>query len=166
MDERSQQLVVECKRQEDSCLYTSTAIFEWLKVLRFWRMTFVIAPILLAGVATWPLLRKETGLEWLTGICALLAGLIPAIYKALHWDISLSALVKSAHQFKVLQDRFRQASQITALEPFDAFKKEFDKLMDRMDAARSASLTAPECYFKKAQKKIAQGDYEFDVDRK
>jgi hypothetical protein len=33
-----------------------------------------------------------------------------------------------------------------------------------MDAARAASLTAPERFFKKAQKKIVRGDYDFRVD--
>ncbi len=28
----------ECERQEESCLYTSTALFEWLKDLRVWRL--------------------------------------------------------------------------------------------------------------------------------
>lgn len=164
VDERTQQLVAESKRQGEACLYTSTEIFEWLKWLRFWRVVFVVAPIVLAGLATWPLLAKRSGWEWVTGICALLAGITPAVYKALHWDISLDALAKSAHQFKILQDRFRQASRVTALGPFDEFKSEFDMLMDRMDAARATSLTPPECFFKKAQKKIAKGDYDFGVD--
>jgi len=164
MDERTQNLIAECKRQEESCLYMSTTIFEWLKSLRFWRVVFVVAPIVLAGLATWPLLKKEPGWEWVTGICALLAGLTPAVYKALHWDISLDTLATSAHLFKILQDRFRQASHVTALGVFDEFEGEFDKLMDRMDAARAASLTAPERFFKKAQKKIVRGDYDFRVD--
>lgn len=36
--------------------------------------------------------------------------------------------------------------------------------MDRMDVARSTSITAPEKYFKRAQKKIADGHYDFTVD--
>jgi hypothetical protein len=41
---------------------------------------------------------------------------------------------------------------------------EFATLMDRMDAARASSLTAPERFFKKAQKKINNGHYDFGVD--
>ena len=36
--------------------------------------------------------------------------------------------------------------------------------MVRLDAARSASLTPPERYFKKAQVKIQSGDYDFSID--
>jgi len=164
MDERTQNLIAECKRQEESCLYMSTTIFEWLKSLRLWRVVFVVGPIILGAVATWPLLTAQTGLEWLTGVCALLAGLTPAVYKALDFDVSLNTLTKSAHHFKILQDRFRQAWRVTALGGYDEFKGAFDALMERMDAARAASLTAPERFFKKAQKKIGGGDYNFAVD--
>jgi hypothetical protein len=164
MDERMATLITECKRQEESCLYTSTTLFEWLKSLRWWRVVFIVAPILLGGVATWPLLTKQSGYEWLTGVCALLAGLAPAIYKALHFDVSLETLAKHAHQFKILQDRFRQAASITGLSGFNELKAEFMKLMDQMDAARASSLTAPERFFSRAQKKITAGHYEFTID--
>ena len=36
--------------------------------------------------------------------------------------------------------------------------------MGRMDAARAASLTPPERFFRKAKAKIGAGHYEFDVD--
>jgi hypothetical protein len=163
MDERTATLIAECKRQEESCLYTSTTLFEWLKSLRWWRVAFVVVPIILSTLATWQLLAKE-GHEWITGTCALLAGLVPAIYKALNFDVSLDTLAKHAHQFKSLQDRFRQAANITALSGFDQLKAEFAKLMDQMDATRASSLTAPERFFRKAQKKIATGHYEFTVD--
>lgn len=164
MDEHTATLIAECKRQEESCLYTSTTLFEWLKSLRWWRVAFVVVPILLGGLATWPLLAKQPGYEWLTGVCALLAGLVPAIYKALHFDVSLDTLAKHAHEFKILQDRFRQAASITVLSGFDELKTEFTKLMDRMDAARASSLTAPERFFSRAQKKIADGHYKFTID--
>lgn len=80
--------------------------------------------------------------------------------------MNLEAIAKAAQQYKLLQDRFRQAASVTALGSFEDFKKAFDDLMDRMDAARSSSLTAPERFFKKAQKKIKAGHYEFDIDLK
>ena len=78
MDERVHNLIAECKRQEESCLYTSTTMYEWLKSLRWWRVVFVVVPIIFGALATWPLLSEQTGLEWITGVCALLAGLTPA----------------------------------------------------------------------------------------
>ena len=164
MDERTQNLINECKRQEESCCYTSTTLFEWLKSMRRYRVFFVVFPIVLGGIAAWPLLKQQSGYEWLTGLCALLAGLVPAIQKALNLDVSLDVIAKHAHQYKILQDRFRQASTITALGKVEDFGKEFHELMERMDAARSSSLTPPERFFKKAREKIEAGHYDFQVD--
>jgi hypothetical protein len=127
-------------------------------------MIFIIGPVIFGGIATWPLLSKQVGFEWVTSAFALLAGIAPAVYKALELDVSLGTLAKSAYQFKVLQDRFRQAWSITALGDFDAFKAEFDGLMDRMDGARERSLTPPDRFFSKAREKIKKGDYEFGAD--
>lgn len=124
MEERTQSLIDECKRQEESCLYTSTTLFEWLKWLRFLRVFFVVVPIILGAVATWPLLRQQGDYKWLTGACALLAGLTPAVYKALNFDVSLDMITKYAHEFKILEDRFRQAWHVTALVSFDNFKRD------------------------------------------
>jgi len=166
MDERTQNMIDECRRMEESCLYTSTTLFEWLKCLRFWRAFFVVIPIILGGLATWPLLAKQDEYKWLTGVCALLAGFAPAIYKALDFDVSLNGIAQYAHLSKTLQDRFRQAWRVTALGPFDDFKNEFDDLMTRKDAARASSLTAPERFFLKARKKIEAGHYSFSVDER
>ncbi len=126
---------------------------------------FVVAPIILGALATWPLLSQTGGFEWFTGACALLAGLAPVVYKALDFDLSLDLIAKKAHQFKILQDRFRQEWRVSALGTPDDFKKEFDDLMARMDAVRSTSFTVPERFFKKAQAKIQSGHYDFNVDQ-
>jgi hypothetical protein len=139
-------------------------LFEWLKSLRRWRVIFVVGPIILGGLATWPLLSKQPDFGWITGICALLAGLAPAVYKALDFDVSLKMLAQSAHQFKVLQDRFRQAWRVTAHGDFEKLKAEFNSLMERMDSARGSSLTPPDRFFEKARNKIKVGDYGFNVD--
>ena len=123
-------------------------------------------PIVLGAVAAAPLLKGEPGYELLTGVCALLAGLFPAIYKGLDFDVSLSAVAQHARQFKILQDHFRQAWRVTALESPDEFQTAFKDLMARMGAARAASLTPPERFFKKAQTKIESGHYTFKVDSK
>jgi hypothetical protein len=169
-DERTRALIDECKRQEESCLHTSTSFYEWVKSLRLWRVVFVIVPIVL-GVMV-PFLKKESvSTDWqpLVGaaatICAILAGLATAIYKALDLDVNLDTVTKHAQQFKVLQDRFRQTWRVTALGPLEDFKKEFDDLMARMDAARGTAPTAPERFFGIAQKKIKVGHYTFASDR-
>jgi len=164
MDERTQNLIEECRQQEKNCLYTSATLFEWLKCLRFWKIVFVVSPIGLGGIANWPLLTGDDSYKWLTGVCALLAGLALAVYKALDLDISLNQIATHANQFKVLQDRFRQAWRIASLSPFEDFKKEFDDLMTRLDVTRSSSPVGPERFFKKAQKKILAGHYDFAVD--
>ena len=166
MDERTQSLIDECRRQEESCLYTSATLFEWLRSLCRWKVAFVVTPIVLGGVATWPLLTRQSDFEWVTATCALLAGLAPAVYKSLDFDVSLDAVAKHAHAFKILQDRFRQAWRVTALVPCDTFEKDFADLMQRLDTARSASLTAPERFFRKAQAKVSAGHYDFTVDQK
>lgn len=164
MSQQVQQMVDECKRQEESCLYTSVTLFEWLKALRCWRIIFVVVPIILGAIATAPLISSCHDCEWLTAICAFLAGVFPAVYKALDLDISLKTVADNAHTFKVLQDRFRQARTVTALGPVEDFNNQFNELLDRMDVVRSASLTPPEKFFIKAKKKIDAGHYNFAVD--
>jgi hypothetical protein len=164
MTDRTQEIIAECRRQEDSCLYTSVSLFEWLKSLRWWRIWFVILPIVAGSVAA--LLTEAPDWKWLAAVSSLVAGVTTAVYKALDLDVSVDAISKTAHEFKVLQDRFRQAARITALgDPAD-LEKRFSELMDRMDAVRSTSLTAPDRFFKKAQSKIQGGDYTFDVDQR
>jgi len=157
-------MVAECQRQEESCLYTSTALFEWLKALRQGRTCFVVAPIVLSGIASAALVKQSAGYAWVAGLAATFAGMATAVYKALGLDVNLSEVVAQAHQFKVLQDRFRQAWRVTSLGPAEQFQKEFDKLRDRMDAAREKSLTPPERHFNAAREKIENGDYKFAAD--
>jgi len=164
MDARLQEIIKECKRQEDSCLYTSTALYEWLKRVRFWRVIFIVVPIIAGSVASARILVRDPTYDWIIAISAMLAGLFPAIFKALELDISLKTIADSAHRFKVLQDRFRQAAKIKANDSIDALEEEFHALMDRMDDARASSPPVPDGYFKKAQKKIKSGAYDFDID--
>lgn len=162
MDARSQEIVNECKRQEESCLYTSTALFGWLKEVRVWRVAFIVLPIVAGSIASAKILLKDSSYDWLTAIAALTAGLFPAIFKALDLDVSLKTISDSASRFKILQDRFRQASRVGATGSAEDLEEEFKGLMNRMDDARSASPGIPDRHFKGAQKKIKKGDYSFD----
>lgn len=83
MDRRVIEIVAECRRQEESCLYTSTALFQWVKQVKVFRVLFITAPIVLGSVASACIFLKDPTFDWVTSICALLAGLFPAIFKAL-----------------------------------------------------------------------------------
>lgn len=50
-DDLQRAVVAECRRQEESCLYTSTMLYIWLRVVRLKRRVFVSAPIVLSGIA-------------------------------------------------------------------------------------------------------------------
>jgi cyclopropane fatty-acyl-phospholipid synthase-like methyltransferase len=107
---------------------------------------------------------RQGWLAWGAPLAGLIAGVIPAIYKALDFDVSLEAVTGAANSFKVLQDRFRQAASITAASEEPELAKEFRKLMDRLDSVRAASPVAPERFFKRAQEKVKKGHYAFTVD--
>lgn len=162
MSEKIGEIIKECKRQEESCLYTSTALFSWHKEVRAWRIIFIVLPIIAGCIASAKILLKNSEYDWLTAIAAMIAGLFPAIFKALDLDVSVKNIADSASRYKVLQDRFRQASLIGAHSAENDLQEEFEALMSRMDDARQASPTIPERQFRKAQKKIKQGDYAFD----
>lgn len=165
-DRRVQELVRECKRQEESCAYTSAGLYIWQKRSRRWKTTFIVAPIILGGIASSQIVSDIPG-GWTSygaaGL-ALLAGFFPAIYEALGMDMRVREIGASATEFTNLRDRFRQMAAIHVQSEFDEFSPAFEQLMDRMDAARSASPPLPEWCFKEAQQKMNSGDYKFAVD--
>jgi hypothetical protein len=162
MDKRAQEIIDECKRQEESCLYTSTALFSWQKETRKLRIVFIVVPIICSSFASARILVRDPSYDWLVAILALVAGLFPAIFKALDLDVSLATIADSANRFKTLQDRFRQASLIGATSKTEDLEDQFTTLMQRLDDARSANPTIPERHFTAAQKKIKGGDYDFE----
>lgn len=165
MDIPTQNLIKECKRQFESCLYTSASMYEWAKVARLYRGLFLVSPIILGGIASSQLLSAAGESAKLIGaFCALLAGFFPAIAKALNLDLHVEGIRQSATEFTNLRDRFRRAASVTSHASFEEFKAEFEALMDRMDAARANAPPVPDRYFRQAQKKIKTGDYSFDVD--
>lgn len=160
---RIEELKKECKRQEESCLYTSTTLYIWLKVARWYNRAFVVFPIIFGSIATWGVLQTEE-YAMLTATCALLAGIIPAIDKALDFKVGVDEISSLAAEFKNLQDRFRQAAYIHSLEDEDCYSKHVESLMQRLEMARERSITPPEWCFKRAQNKIKEGHYSFSVD--
>lgn len=164
MDQRVAEIVNEAKRQEESCLYTSTALFSWQREVRAYRVGFIVIPIICGSIASARIFVRDPTYDWLIAICALVAGLFPAIFKALDLDVSLKTIADSANRFKILQDRFRQASRIGSTGKLEDLEEEFKGLMQRMDDARASNPTIPERHFAKAQKKIGKGHFAFNAD--
>lgn len=160
------ELVRECKRQFDNCLYTSVTLHIWLRELRNIRTFFTVAPIVFGALATWSVFSKSDALplKIVASLFALLAGLFPAVYHALKFDEHLEMCERLTGEFTNLRDRFRQAAQFSSRQNFEKFKEDFDVLMGQVEELRSRSVTPPERLFKKAQAKIASGDYSFNVD--
>lgn len=57
------------------------------------------------------------------------------------------------------------SSLFPALSDLPASEDALAELMDRMDIARNNSITPPESPFKEAQRKIAEGHYDFSIDQ-
>ena len=108
-----EQTIKECKRQEESCKYTSTALFEWTAAVSKMKLLFMIIPIVLGTVAVSPLFVEQwLLLQAVASISAFLAGLLPLIYIALEFDTKIARIIGDASEYKNLQDRFRQAAAI------------------------------------------------------
>jgi hypothetical protein len=134
-----------------------------VSISRSQKQVFVAAPIVLGGIAGIALLKNALP-DWLMALLAFLASLFPALADGLKIETSVDEITRLAAEFKALQDRFRRAATITALSDVDAAEETVSELMDRMDLARSSSITPPEWAFKKAQRKIDAGHYSFAVD--
>lgn len=163
MQDRVVAIAKEARRQEESCLYTSTTHYEWLRQVRRQNTIFIVTPIILGALAGFSVL-KDSAPDWVVALLAFVASLFPALANALKIQTSVNEIAANAASYKSLQDRFRQLATIGVLTDVDRAETELRELMDRMDVARSTSITAPEKYFKKAQKKIGDGHYEFTVD--
>ena len=79
-------------------------------------------------------------------------------------DDNLATVSHLAGEFKNLEDRFRQAALVSSQKPFTEFEAEVKPLFERLEQARSKSITPPEWTFKRAQKKVKSGDCDFAVD--
>jgi len=163
MNEKAIAIAQEARRQEESCLYTSTMLYMWLRQVRRQNTFFVIMPIILGALAGFSVL-KDALEPWAIALLAFLASLFPALANGLKIQTSVTEISSSAAAFKSLQDHFRQLATITVLADSDGAEKELRELMDRLDIARSTSITAPERYFARARQKIEAGHYSFTAD--
>lgn len=154
-------LVKECKNQAQSCLYTSTSLFIWLRCARWINRTLNGIQIIVGVVAAASAINEYPAA--VVSVIALLAAVLPSIYEKLNLNAHVEEIEIQAGQYKNLQDRFRQAGDITAIEGEDALKTEFSALMRQLEDLRAKPITVPEWCFKKAQEKIKAGHYKFDT---
>jgi hypothetical protein len=124
----------------------------------------LLAPIMLTAIAGFSYV-KEWVPVWAVALMAFLATLIPSLAEALEIQTHVEELKTKAAEFKALQDRFRRLAKITVLGDIDRADTELSELMDRMDVARSSSITPPEKYYIAARHKIRGGDYDFSIDQ-
>lgn len=162
-EQRRKAIVAECRRQEESCLYTSTSLYIWLRCVRLQKQLFVAIPIILGGIAGVSLFQSVLP-DWLIATLAFIAGLIPILVDGLKIETRVDELIRLAATFKALQDRFRRVATITVLSDLEKAEETLAELMDQMDIGRSSSITAPERYFLQAREKINAGHYNFLVD--
>src|SRR6267154_1729057 len=135
MASKNMELAVECKRLSESCLYTSTALFIWLRWVRCAKIVFIVVPLMLGSLATWDILTGVDlkSVKVFTAVCAFLEGLLPTIYSALKFDDHLEECKHLAGEFKNMQDRFRQAALVSSRKPFPDFEKDVEPLMLRLE---------------------------------
>jgi hypothetical protein len=155
----------EAMRQSESALYTSTALYIWLRKARWWNRVFVITPVVMGAASGLLFFKDPQNVVW-ASLLAILTGLIPGLRDALRLDIHLDQIKSLASEYKGLQDAFRQLAKITAPAEPEVAERQLEFLMEQLNRARAHSVTIPERVFKEAQKKVASGDYDFNVDTK
>lgn len=157
------EIEIECRRQIESCLYTSTTLYIWLRTVRFARFASVVAPLLLSGLAALGLTKFNFPNSVVVSL-TFFASIFPALQYALKIETSIEHIAGEASKYKALQDRFRQVSKIGISLGNEVALREFGEAMEQLNLARSSSITPPERYFRKAQAKIKSGDYDFSID--
>jgi hypothetical protein len=160
------ELIKECRRQYDNCLYTATSLYIWLRWLRIVKLFFNIAPIVLGAFGSWRILATTTDptTRGLAAAASFLGGLFSTVYSALKLDTHISEVKNAAGELTNLKERFRQAGLVSSKNSFEQFDAEFGKLQARVEKIRMVGLTPPDLFFKLAQRKIGKGDYSFDID--
>src|SRR3546814_6196343 len=109
--------------------------------MRRWHKVLVIAPILFGAVASWSILKgiENPWVVWGTAVSGLLAGLFPAIFKALGLDGHIAEVSRQAGSFKNLQDKFRFLAESSHLIIDEERSVKFQQLMDEMNELRMHS---------------------------
>jgi hypothetical protein len=160
----TQELIDECNRQFENCRDTAVSFTIWLRTLRWTRTFCLVAPVIFGALATWQVLTGSFPI--LTAVLTFLTTVIPPAYKASGIEASIQDYQALAGEFTNLRDRFRQAALISSKKSFAEFEADTTPLIERLEKARSRTLTPPDWYFKLARRKIEAGDYTHDYDEK
>jgi len=160
----TQALIDECRRQSENCGYTSSSFTIWLRWLRWIQRFFLAVPVAFGALATWKILAQTSPM--CAAFFTLLATAIPPTYHALKIDAAIDKYTRLAGEFTNLRDRFRQAALINSQKSFSAFEADCKPLFERFEKARKQMLTPPEWCFKLARRKHKAGHYHHDYDER
>ena len=155
-------LIVECAREEESCLYTSTSFYIWLRTLKVVRAALWVLGAIGSIVSANSILRGQQGYPIILAGFAIAGVLMPGLIKAVQLDTVIRDYTAAAAGFKNLQGEFRRLAKVWSNKPFPEFEAEARRAIKAMNEARKPSLTPPEWCFRVAQRKIKRGDYERD----
>lgn len=153
-------LILECKRQEESCQYTAAAFYHWLGSAIWQNRLWSAVPIVCGAFASFAFFQQSYPI--LAALLALLAGVLPAIFDKLKFEAQTSEIASQAGQYKNLENRFRQAAEIVALDGPDALKLELATLMRQIEELRARPLVIPTRHFEASRKQIKAGHYRPD----
>jgi hypothetical protein len=160
MAEENTSLVEECMRQSKNCLYTAASFTEWLRWLKTFRTICLVCPLVFGALATWKIIEQNSPI--LAAVFALIAATITPIYLTLKVDEAISQYSDLAGEFTNLRDAFRREAGFWKDKSADEFRLAIAPLLERLEKARSHTLTPPRRFFEKAAKQIAEGVYDDD----
>lgn len=155
-------LQAQCHEHWERCFFTSNALIIWLRRLRLYRGVFVVLPVVLGAIPTWDYFTTAVAWPGAASFCALLAGLLPAVYAALKLDESIPITTKLAGEYKNLEITFAELKRVGPTRPLPQFEEDFKTAKARLEAANAFAYSAPEWCFKEVQAKQKKGDYTFE----
>ncbi len=161
MEDVRKEIIAECERLQENCLYTSTSLFIWLRALRTHRRIFIFGQVLFSVLAA---TFAVSGQALWAGAFGAIAGLSPMVWDALKMDGDINLVEHHASMFVELRDRFRQIRLIEDARGLEALEKAFEEAKADMAAARKSRVTPPERFYKMAKEKIHAGDYDNAID--
>jgi hypothetical protein len=82
-------LIAECEREEESCLYTSTSFYVWLRTLKMIRAALWVFGAVGSIVSANSILRGQQGYPIILASLAIAGVLMPGLIKAVQLDTAI-----------------------------------------------------------------------------